>query len=140
MPEAGAGGLPGLEQVGVVEPLQFVGVGDVGHRRGAAGLGQVAAVALFWNALRHRSRVSADFGGVLAGVALFFSYEIGAYSIAGALAGLAVVAAIAFWLQRPPATGGEFFTVDESTPASAFLVNTGQPPTEIQSWPSPPEI
>jgi len=46
---------------------------------------QVAAVALFWNALRRRSRASAIFAGIFAGVALFFSYEIGAYSIAGAL-------------------------------------------------------
>ena len=45
---------------------------------------QVAAVALFWNALRRKSRVSAIFSGVFAGAALFFSYEIGAYSIAGA--------------------------------------------------------
>jgi hypothetical protein len=47
---------------------------------------QVAAAALFWNALRRRSRVSAVFAGIFAGAALFFSYEIGAYSIAGALA------------------------------------------------------
>ena len=47
---------------------------------------QVAAAALFWNALRRRSKGSAVFSGVFAGIALFFSYEIGAYSIAGALA------------------------------------------------------
>ncbi|HVE73277.1 MAG TPA: hypothetical protein VNI54_18050 [Thermoanaerobaculia bacterium] len=46
---------------------------------------QVAAAALFWNALRRRSRTSAVFSGIFAGVALFFSYEIGAYSIVGAL-------------------------------------------------------
>ncbi len=47
---------------------------------------QVAAAALFWNALRRKSKLSAIAGGAFAGVALFFSYEIGAYSIAGALA------------------------------------------------------
>ena len=47
---------------------------------------QVAAAALFWNALRRRSRASAVFAGIFAGAAIFFSYEIGVYSIAGALA------------------------------------------------------
>jgi hypothetical protein len=54
---------------------------------------QVAAAALFWNALRRRSRASAVCSGIFAGVALFFSYEIGAYSIAGALA-----ASLLLWL------------------------------------------
>ncbi|HUR79173.1 MAG TPA: hypothetical protein VM733_00300, partial [Thermoanaerobaculia bacterium] len=54
---------------------------------------QVAAAALFWNALRRRSKVSAIASGVFAGAALFFSYEIGAYSIAGALA-----AALLVWI------------------------------------------
>jgi hypothetical protein len=52
---------------------------------------QVAAVALFWNALRRRSRASAVFSGVFAGVALFFSYEIGVFSIAGAVAASVIV-------------------------------------------------
>ncbi|HVR39456.1 MAG TPA: hypothetical protein VMU84_10195, partial [Thermoanaerobaculia bacterium] len=47
---------------------------------------QVAAVALFWNAIKRRSRVSAIASGVFAGVALFFSYEIGLYTILGAIA------------------------------------------------------
>lgn len=47
---------------------------------------QVAAVALFWNGLKRRSRASMIFSGVFAGVALFFSYEIGVYTIAGATA------------------------------------------------------
>ena len=54
---------------------------------------QVAAVALFWNALRRRSRVSAIFSGVIAGVALFFSYEIGVYTIAAGFA-----TALLLWL------------------------------------------
>lgn len=46
---------------------------------------QVAAVALFWNALKRRSRWSAIFSGAFAGVALFFSYEIGLYTIVAAI-------------------------------------------------------
>src|ERR1051325_1776569 len=47
---------------------------------------QIAAVALFWNAVKRKSRVSAIFGGVFAGAAIFFSYDIGLYTIAGAIA------------------------------------------------------
>jgi hypothetical protein len=47
---------------------------------------QVAAVALFWNAVKRRSRASAVFAGVFAGIAIFFSYDIGLYTIAGAIA------------------------------------------------------
>src|SRR5688572_8560644 len=47
---------------------------------------QVAAVALFWLALRARNRTAAVLSGVFAGIALFFSYEIGLYTIAGAFA------------------------------------------------------
>ena len=47
---------------------------------------QVAAVALFWIALRRKSRVAAIASGVFAGVAVFFSYEIGMYTITGAVA------------------------------------------------------
>ncbi|HEX9985771.1 MAG TPA: hypothetical protein VGF69_21105, partial [Thermoanaerobaculia bacterium] len=54
---------------------------------------QVAAVALFWHALRRKSRVAAVASGAFAGVALFFSYEIGMFTIAGAL-GTCVVLAI----------------------------------------------
>jgi len=46
---------------------------------------QVAAVALFWYALKRNSRWSAVFSGVFAGLALFFSYEIGLYTIAAAV-------------------------------------------------------
>jgi hypothetical protein len=46
---------------------------------------QVAAVALFWNAVKRRSRASAIFAGVFAGIAIFFSYDIGLYTIAGAI-------------------------------------------------------
>jgi len=46
---------------------------------------QVAAVALFWYALKRNSRWGAIFSGVFAGLALFFSYEIGLYTIAAAI-------------------------------------------------------
>ncbi len=56
---------------------------------------QVAAAALFWNALRRRSRASAIFAGIFAGIAIFFSYEIGTYSIAGAL-----IASLLVWIAQ----------------------------------------
>jgi len=52
---------------------------------------QVASVALFWNALKRRSRWSAIFSGVFAGVALFFSYEIGLYTIIAAIVALVIM-------------------------------------------------
>lgn len=55
---------------------------------------QVAAVALFWNAVKRRSRASAIFAGVFAGIAIFFSYDIGLYTIGGAI-GAAILLRIA---------------------------------------------
>ena len=52
---------------------------------------QVASVALLWNALKRRSRWSAIFSGVFAGVALFFSYEIGLYTIVAAVVALLIM-------------------------------------------------
>jgi len=52
---------------------------------------QVAAVALFWYALKRNSRASAIFSGVFAGLALFFSYEIGLYTIAAAIVVLLIM-------------------------------------------------
>ena len=84
---------------------------------------QVAAVALFWNALRRRSRVSALFAGVFAGVALFFSYEIGAYSIAGALAAsllLWIASKRVAWDGLPPARAAAFFLLGVIVGAAPF--------------------
>lgn len=53
---------------------------------------QVAAVALLWIAVSRGSRVAAIFAGAFAAVALFFSYDIGLYTIAGAFASLLVLA------------------------------------------------
>lgn len=44
---------------------------------------QVAAVAFFWHALKRGNRFSMIMAGAFSGMALFFSYEIGVYSIAG---------------------------------------------------------
>jgi hypothetical protein len=86
---------------------------------------QVAAVALFWNALRRRSRISAMFSGIFAGVALFFSYEIGLYTIAGALA-----TAFILWLTSrrvpweglPPGQAAAFFLLGLVLGAAPFAI------------------
>jgi hypothetical protein len=53
---------------------------------------QVAAVALFWHGLRKRNRLTMLLAGAFSGAALFFSYEIGVYSVVGGVASLAVLA------------------------------------------------
>jgi len=86
---------------------------------------QVAAVALFWNALRRRSKASAVFSGVFAGVALFFSYEIGLYTIAGAF-GTAVllwlVARRVEWTGMPPWTAAGLFALGTLLGAAPFAI------------------
>jgi hypothetical protein len=85
---------------------------------------QVAAVALFWNALRRRSRLSAVCSGIFGGVALFFSYEIGAYTIAGAL-----VASLLLWIASrrvrwdglPPVQAALFFLIGTAIGAAPFM-------------------
>lgn len=57
---------------------------------------QVAAVALFWSGLRNRSRMPLIASGIVAAIALFFSYEIGLYTILGAV----IVCALLFVAQR----------------------------------------
>lgn len=86
---------------------------------------QVAAVALFWNALRRRSRASAVFSGVFAGVALFFSYEIGLYTIAGAFAAallLFIVTKRVEWSGLAPSTAAGFFTLGVALGAAPFAI------------------
>ena len=63
---------------------------------------QVAAVAFFWLALSRRKPLAAIFSGVLAAVALFYSYEIGLYTIAGAVATAILIA----WIARRNAWDG----------------------------------
>jgi len=86
---------------------------------------QVAAVALFWNALRRKSRTSAIFSGVFAGVALFFSYEIGAYSIAGAMAAsllLWIASRRVRWEGLPPVQAAAFFLLGTAIGAAPFAI------------------
>jgi len=86
---------------------------------------QVVTVALFWNALRRRSRVSAVFAGVFAGVALFFSYEIGMYSIAGALVAsllLWIVSRRTPWDGLAPAAAAGFFLLGTAIGAAPFVI------------------
>ena len=52
---------------------------------------QVAAVALLWVAWQRRWPAAAVFSGVFAAIALFFSYEIGLYTIAGAILSLVLL-------------------------------------------------
>lgn len=52
---------------------------------------QVGAVALFWAGVSRRKPVGVVASGVFAAIALFFSYEIGLYTIAGALATAAIL-------------------------------------------------
>jgi hypothetical protein len=86
---------------------------------------QVAAVALFWNALRRRSKTSAIFAGIFAGIALFFSYEIGVYTIVG---GLAVTLLLWFtskrvaWEGMPPAQAATFFLLGVILGAAPFAI------------------
>jgi hypothetical protein len=63
---------------------------------------QVAAVALFWYGLKRRNTLGILLAGALSSVALFFSYEIGMYSITGGLAAIALLAIAAARPRRLP--------------------------------------
>lgn len=86
---------------------------------------QVAAVALFWNALVRRSRAAAVGSGVFAGVALFFSYDIGLYTIAGALASALLIRIASKrvpWEGLPPARAAAFFALGTVLGAAPFAI------------------
>jgi hypothetical protein len=86
---------------------------------------QVAAVALFWAALQRRSRVAAIGSGVFAGVALFFSYEIGMYTIAGAIATsllLWIASKRVAWDGLEPAKAALFFAIGTGLGAAPFAI------------------
>ena len=86
---------------------------------------QVAAVALFWNALRRRSRISAILSGVFAGVAIFFSYDIGIYTVAGAIAAsllLWISSKRVAWNGLPPAQAASFFILGVLLGAAPFAI------------------
>ncbi|MDQ1447000.1 MAG: hypothetical protein QOI20_3464, partial [Acidimicrobiaceae bacterium] len=86
---------------------------------------QVASVTLFWIALRRRRRSVAVLAGIVAGIALFHSYEIGLYTIVGALAACALVALIAMrveWNGLSAAAAATFFIVGIAIGTAPFVV------------------
>jgi hypothetical protein len=86
---------------------------------------QVAAVALFWHGLRRRSRVSVIFSGVFAGAALFFSYEIGLFTIVAALAAafiLWVASRRTPWDGLAPARAAAFFLLGAIVGGAPFAI------------------
>jgi hypothetical protein len=86
---------------------------------------QVAAVALFWIALRRRSKLAAVLSGVLGGIALFHSYEIGLYTIAGALAAsiaIGVLTTRIAWSGLRPLHAALFFLVGVAIGAAPFVL------------------
>lgn len=86
---------------------------------------QVAAVALFWNALHRRSRLSAICSGGFAGVAIFFSLDIGLFTVAGALATsllLWIASRRTPWDGLSPATAALFFAIGTLLGAAPFAI------------------
>lgn len=86
---------------------------------------QVAAVALFWAGLRRRNSLLTAAAGVLAAVALFFSYEIGLYTIIGAL-GVAAVFLLASrrvgWDGLSPIRAASGFLAGVAAGSAPFLI------------------
>jgi hypothetical protein len=80
---------------------------------------QIAAVALLWIALRRRSNVAAIGSGVFAAIALFFSYEIGMYTITSAVAACVVLALIR---QLQPIRALLFFAIGVALGAAPFVI------------------
>jgi len=80
---------------------------------------QVAAVALFWIALRRGNRFAAVASGAFAAVALFFSYEIGVYTITGAIG-----AALVLWFVKwnKPLRALAWFAAGVAIGAAPFVI------------------
>ena len=79
---------------------------------------QVAAVALLWIALSRRNRAAAVAAGIFAAVALFFSYEIGMYTIVGAYISIILMALLKRGRLKPAAA---LFTVGLIAGAAPFV-------------------
>ncbi len=79
---------------------------------------QIAAVALLWIALRRRSNFAAVGSGVFAAIALFFSYEIGMYTIVSAVAACVVLAVVR---ELKPVRALLFFVVGLVIGAAPFM-------------------
>ncbi|HYM60845.1 MAG TPA: hypothetical protein VEZ11_08130 [Thermoanaerobaculia bacterium] len=86
---------------------------------------QVAVVALLWYGLRERKAWAAAASGVFVAMALFFSYEIGLYSVAGALASIAAIGLVTDrgrrWSGLPLARAATLFVCATITGAAPFL-------------------
>lgn len=86
---------------------------------------QVVAVTLYWMALRRNSRIAAVLSGIVSAVALFFSYEIGMYSIVGAIAVavlLWIVSRRVEWPGLPPMRAAIFFLIGVVAGALPFII------------------
>jgi hypothetical protein len=92
---------------------------------------QVAAVALFWHGLKNRSRISMALAGAVSGVALFFSYEIGVYSISGGFVAIGLMWVLGRWSPVPAntmlnlPTALASFTIGVLLGAAPFLLFLG---------------
>lgn len=86
---------------------------------------QVAAVALLWIALRRKNNLAAVASGVFAALALFFSYDIGLYTIAGAFAALCVIGIVRFraeWTGLGPLRAAAMFVIGLAAGSAPFVV------------------
>lgn len=86
---------------------------------------QVAAVALLWIALLRGRMPAAFFAGVFGAVALFFSYDIGLYTIAGGVGStlaLALIARRVAWAGVSPLRTLTFFVAGVLAGAAPFLI------------------
>ena len=92
---------------------------------------QVAAVALLWIALQRRKPLAALASGVFGALALFFSYDIGLYTVAGGVAttiALALIAKRVGWNGLPPLRTLAWFAggfVAGAVPFVIYLVSRG---------------
>lgn len=86
---------------------------------------QVAAVALFWFALSRRNRFAAVVAGIIGGMTLFFSLDIGLYTIAGGLTAallLAIASRRTPWDGLPPGQAALLFTLGVLLGAAPFSI------------------
>ncbi|MFZ2493271.1 MAG: hypothetical protein WA208_17470, partial [Thermoanaerobaculia bacterium] len=105
--------------------LLFVAMGSWTTAENSRTFLQIAVVALFWTALRSHNRIAAVVAGITAAVALFHSYEIGTYSIAGAVAVAAVLALVSRrveWSGMPPVRALLWFAAGVAAGAAPFAI------------------
>ena len=86
---------------------------------------QVASVALLWIALSRQRMSAAFFAGVFGAVALFFSYDIGLYTIAGGITSTVALALIGKrvpWPGLPPMRALAAFSTGVVAGAAPFVI------------------